>query len=121
MEPTTTPPDLAPVDEAMLPPINGVEEVLNALAAAPRVPDLLRARNVRSQFLHAFELIGGIPRLAMWAHQNPERFFPLYAKLIPAQVTGEDGGAIRIELGWVNGRDTSGRSPPQTFDMEIPR
>jgi hypothetical protein len=99
------------------PSLNLVEESLNALATAPKLPAYTKTRNVREQFQHAFELIGGIPRLAHWAHQNPDKFFPLYSKLIPAQVTGVDGGAIKIELSWLNSRDTSGRSPPQTIDV----
>lgn len=99
------------------PAISEVEDNLNALACTPQLPAYTRTRNVRAQFQHAFELIGGIPRLAFWAHQNPDKFFSLYSKLIPAQVSGLDGGAIKIELSWINGRDTSGRSPPQVIDV----
>jgi hypothetical protein len=94
-------------------PISLVEENLNTLATSPRLPAYVRSRNVRQQFQFAFELIGGIPRLAHWAHANPDKFYQLYARLIPAQVTGGDGGAIKIELSWLNARDTSGQFPPQ--------
>lgn len=104
-------------EETVSPPLGMVEDVLNTLAVAPKVPSFLRTRNVREQFQHAFELIGGIPRLAHWAHQNPDKFFPLYSKLIPTQVSGEGGGPIQIQLSWINGRDTSGRSPPITIDV----
>jgi len=103
-----------------LPPtpcMGAVEENLNALAVSPKLPAYTRTRNVREQFQHAFELIGGIPRLAHWAHCNPDKFFSLYSKLIPAQVTGADGGALQVQLSWLNSRDTSGRSPPQTIDV----
>jgi hypothetical protein len=110
---------LLQTDESHLsPPLHAVEECLNAIAAAPKVPSFLRSRNVREQFIHAFELIGGIPRLAHWAHTNPDKFYNLYSKLIPAQVTGADGGAIKVELSWINGRDTSGRSPSTVIDVE---
>lgn len=95
-----------------------VETYLNNLATAPRLPEFTRTRNVRLQFQHAFEIIGGIPRLAHWAHANPDKFYQIYSKLIPAQVTGADGGAIKIELSWLNQRDTSGRSPPAIIDVE---
>jgi hypothetical protein len=104
-------------DAPVTPPMHLVEENLNALATTPKLPAYTRTRNVREQFAFAFELIGGIPRLAHWAHQNPDKFFQLYSKLIPAQITGADGGAIKVELSWVNGRDTSGRSPPTTIDV----
>ena len=100
------------------PSIQEVEDNLVALAAASNLPTYCRTRNVREQFQHAFELIGGIPRLAHWAHSNPDKFYQLYSKLIPAQITGADGGAIKIELSWLNQRDTSGRSPPAVIDVE---
>lgn len=109
----------APVDDVPItPPISEVEGSLAALAAAPKLPAYVKTRNVREQFQHAFEMIGGIPRLALWAHQNPDKFYTLYSKLIPAQVTGEGGGAIKVELSWLNARDTTGRSPNSVIDIE---
>lgn len=106
--------DAGPITPAM----DEVEGALLALASAPRLPAYTKTRNVRLQFQHAFELIGGIPRLAHWAHTNPDKFFSLYSKLIPAQVTGLDGGAIKVELSWLNTRDTSGKSPGRVIDVE---
>jgi hypothetical protein len=104
-------------DDVPAPSVYGVEEVLHDLAGIPKPPAWAKTRNVREQFQHAFELIGGIPRLALWAHQNPDKFYQIYSKLIPAQITGEGGGAIKVELSWINGRDTSGRSPPSVIDV----
>jgi len=101
------------------PSMTEVEANLATLAATAELPAYARTRNVRLQFQHAFELIGGIPRLAHWAHQNPDKFFQLYSKLIPAQVSGIDGSAIKVELSWLNTRDTSGRSLSQTIDAEF--
>lgn len=123
MTPTPTPTQVATqdadqIDEGPITPsIQDVEENLNALAVAPKLPAYTRTRNVREQFQHAFELIGGIPRLAHWAHSHPTQFYALYSKLIPAQVTGANGGAIKVELSWLNERDTTGRSPPQVIDV----
>ena len=107
--------------DAIVPPVTpSIEEVeanLAVLAASPKLPSYTRSRNVREQFQFAFELIGGIPRLADWAHKNPDKFYSLYSKLIPAQVTGEDGGPIKVQLSWINGRNTSGRSPGQVIDV----
>ena len=111
--------DSAELNEGPITPtLNEVEENLAALAAASNLPTYARTRNVREQFQHAFELIGGIPRLAHWAHANPDKFYQLYSKLIPAQVTGADGGAVKIELSWLNTRDTTGRSPPAVIDVD---
>ena len=105
-------------DGPITPGIYEVEDNLAELAKAAKLPEYTRTRNVRLQFQHAFELIGGIPRLAHWAHQNPDKFYQLYSKLIPAQVTGLAGGAIKVELSWLNTRDTSGKSPGQVIDVE---
>lgn len=41
----------------------------------------------RERFLcamgEAFELIGGVPRLALWADQNPGQFYQLFGKTLP--------------------------------------
>ena len=109
-------PEAIQEQEIDVPNLLTVEDGLNALATMPKLPGFTKTRNVREQFQFAFDLIGGIPRLAHWAHANPDKFYSLYSKLIPAQVTGGDGGAIKIELSWINGRDTSGRSG-QVIDL----
>lgn len=35
-------------------------------------------------FHDSFEMIGGVPRLAIWADANPTEFYKLYARLLPA-------------------------------------
>lgn len=49
-------------------------------------------------FHEVFDLIGGVPRLAMWAN-NPENygeFLKLYSKLLPKEATKEGGGVINF-------------------------
>lgn len=41
------------------------------------------------QFNETFQLIGGVPRLAIWADQNPSSFYALYSKLLPAAIKAE--------------------------------
>jgi len=41
-------------------------------------------QKVMDAFHDAFDLIGGVPRLAYWAHQNPTEFYKLYGKMLPA-------------------------------------
>lgn len=117
MEQTVLKPEEDEIEPPNTPSIEEVEANLAILASTPKLPAYTRSRNVREQFQFAFELIGGIPRLAHWAHKNPDKFYMLYSKLIPAQITGENGGPVRIELSWVNGRDTSGRSAPAIIDI----
>ena len=50
-----------------------------------------RADVIRA-FQHSFELIGGVPRLALWADANPGDFYKLYGRLLPASSTNELDG-----------------------------
>lgn len=55
--------------------------------------------DVMQAFQDSFELIGGVPRLAAWAHEHPSKFYNLYSKLFPSsaskQVTHD--GVIQIQ------------------------
>ena len=54
----------------------------------PRNPDVKR-KQVVNAFQDAFELIGGTPRLAIWANDNPGEFYKLFSKLAPRQIEQE--------------------------------
>ena len=47
----------------------------------------------KQAFQDAFDQIGGVQRLVTWAKANPDDFFKLYARLIPVEQTGPNGGA----------------------------
>lgn len=55
--------------------------------------------DVVSAFQQAFDLIGGTTRLTLWANQNPDKFYPLYAKLMPSTAINiqTDGNQLIIE------------------------
>ena len=61
----------------------------------PRHADTKRARVVNA-FQDAFELIGGTPRLAIWADENPTEFYRLYSKLMPKEQHTETSGATVV-------------------------
>lgn len=71
---------------------DNMDRELRALAkktgqiSVPRSTSFSR-RNVVAAFASAFEMIGGIPRLALWAHDNPSEFYKLYGKLLPSATT----------------------------------
>jgi glucuronate isomerase len=52
--------------------------------------------DVIAAFNHSFEMIGGVPRLAVWADQNPTDFFKLYGRLLPSSSTTELDGPQEI-------------------------
>jgi len=62
----------------------------------PRNANFSRA-NIVQAFTDAFEIIGGVPRLALWAHENETDFYKLYGKLLPsqsAQLVGEESQTV---------------------------
>lgn len=65
--------------------------VLTSLSdGSTKIPPLTRARDgftrndVANAFQNAFVMIGGVSRLALWANKNPDKFYPLYSKLMPS-------------------------------------
>lgn len=81
--------DFEQAAEANLPALH--EETLHTLAHQKgdrlRVPrnKAVSRKQVVSAFQSAFDLIGGVPRLAIWADENPSEFYKLYGKLLPSQ------------------------------------
>ncbi len=53
-------------------------------------------RSAKEAFAAAFEGVGGVERLILWAKLNPTDFFKLYARLIPVELSGEI--KARIEM-----------------------
>lgn len=86
--------DMSPIQESEFLPAEEKQEYfldlrpMEALAQnktirVPKNPNFTRKQVVEA-FQSAFELIGGVPRLALWAHENPDKFYQLYGKLLPS-------------------------------------
>lgn len=52
---------------------------------------------IRDMIVQALDEIGGIEYLKTQALDNPNAFMSLIAKVLPTQITGEDGGAIQLQ------------------------
>lgn len=65
--------------------------------SVPRNTSVNRAQVV-SAFTNAFELIGGVPRLALWAHTHPTDFYKLYSRLLPSQASSALGESTDIVI-----------------------
>lgn len=63
----------------------------------PRNKEFSR-KDVVQAFQDAFELIGGTPRLALWANQNEGDFFKLYSRLLPSQASSALGEANEMVI-----------------------
>lgn len=77
--------------------LSGLAESGNGVSRLSVPRELKRARVVNA-FQDAFELIGGVPRLAHWADQSPSAFYKLYARLLPTQANQqlEHSGGITV-------------------------
>lgn len=72
-------------------PASVESKTLDQLAAAPNLTFLkvfpkkgqLSRTAVVEAFHDAFQQIGGVSRLSLWADMHPEEFFKLYARLLP--------------------------------------
>jgi hypothetical protein len=56
--------------------------------------------NARDALWKVFHDIGGTKRMGSWADENPGEFYKLFSRLVPTQVTGEEGGPVKITVEW---------------------
>lgn len=79
------------------------DDTLRRLSHLPRpqsIPRTVGRKRVEKAFLNAFELIGGVSRLVMWADQNPTEFYKLYARLLPGGPPLDERKDISITINW---------------------
>ena len=66
--------------------------------AFKRKEDGFSRTDVVNAFQDAFRMIGGVQRMALWAHANPDKFYPLYSKLLPSTaITIGDNAQVVIQ------------------------
>ena len=80
----------------------------------PSLPPVLRDSKAAKAFQQAFDMIGGVPRLALWADQNPTKFYTLYSKLVPATAEVDIKKDINVTISWA----TSSRLSYQQEGLE---
>lgn len=88
---------LSPADHGAL-----VQVGSNPLAQLNKRTTGFNRQEIVNAFHNAFELIGGMPRLAVWGDNNPGEFYKLYAKLLPSSsqvdLTGEQTIVVKHVL-----------------------
>ena len=83
--------DREPWEETLTDLANGKTKSIRV----PRDPDIKRKRVINA-FQDAFQLIGGTPRLALWADENPTEFYRIYSKLMPKENHNQTDGELVI-------------------------
>ena len=87
---------------------------INSGGGPNRVTQLLKD-SVAEAFYHP-EVggVGYLVRLANGTQSDRSLFVNLVGRCVPLQVVGEGGGALKIELGWLNDRAVTNRSQSAT-------
>lgn len=95
-------------------------QILRQVADSPRnypIPRKVGRKQLEQAFLTCFELIGGVPRLALWADRNPDKFYALITKLFPQHMEGK----VKHEHSLVELLTEMGKAPPmlEVSDAEV--
>jgi hypothetical protein len=61
------------------------------------LPNKLTAE-MKATLVKAFDGIGGVKKLIEWGTNHPGEFYRLWIKLLPTEVTGADGEAIKLQV-----------------------
>jgi hypothetical protein len=83
-------------------PIDDWETRMAELSQMPSIRIPRKANRRKAQVVDAlndaFELIGGAPRLALWADTNPTEFYRIWSKLAPKDIcaTVESNAELKI-------------------------
>jgi hypothetical protein len=75
------------------------------------LPPALKDSKAARAFQQAFEMIGGVPRLALWADQNPTKFYSLYSKLVPSTAEVHEKKDITVTINWASPDRLSYQNP----------
>jgi hypothetical protein len=78
----------APTPEEAFERLEAMSRLTRSRIAVPKTHKFSRS-DVVSAFASAFEMIGGTPRLALWANDNPTEFYRLFGKLLPSATQTE--------------------------------
>jgi hypothetical protein len=74
-----------------------LSSVANDRSPPPRSKAFSRA-DVVNAFQDAFDLVGGVPRLAVYANENYGDFIKLYSKLLPSQASSALGESTDLTI-----------------------
>lgn len=76
-------------------------------AGRPKGSISTESKDIREMVVGALCAVGGQDYLARQAEQNPVAFMALVGRVLPLQVTGENGGALLVDFRWADAPSTS--------------
>lgn len=84
----------------------------------PSLPPVLKDSKAAKAFQQAFDMIGGVPRLALWADQNPTKFYTLYSKLVPSTAETNIKADINVSIKYSNPNFNRGPQDEDITDVD---
>ena len=90
-------------------------EVLPHLPTGRVSMESLRRSDVVTAFSTAFQMIGGVSRLAMWGDENPSEFYKLYSRLLPSSASDEMNRAEKVIV--IHALAEPGYNPHRTLQL----
>ena len=85
------------------------------------LPPVLKDSKAAKAFQQAFDMIGGVPRLALWADQNPTKFYTLFSKLVPATAEINEKKEIKVTIEWASADRLSYRNGKELAQDVTPK
>ena len=95
-----------------------LERLLERGLIGNSLPPVLKNSKAAKAFQQAFDMIGGVPRLALWADQNPTKFYALYSKLVPATAEISEKKDITVTINWASPERLSYQGGPPQLPVE---
>ncbi len=98
------------IESRMTKPVS--EKLISPLPLLSKRIDGFNRQDVVNAFARSFEMIGGVQRMALWADANPDKFYPLYSRLLPSTA---------IQIGIANATIIQHAIPPSDLDKHPER
>lgn len=64
-----------------------------------------------------FDLIGGTAAFARWAQDNPDKFYPIWSKLVPASLQVKETRDIQVTVSWLRPNRLSYKDQHEIQDL----
>lgn len=58
----------------------------------------VKSVEIKAAITSAFDQLGGVKNLVLWAQRNPTEFYKLWGKLLPKEITTPEGQPIKVQI-----------------------
>jgi len=88
-------------------------------AGRPKGAVAKETADIKAMVIGALQAVGGADYFAARALDQPVAFMSLVGRILPLQVTGENGGALVVDIHWADATPKlNGHEAPPTIDAD---